>query len=428
MSRVRRLDLASGEALAPPVRLPNGSWRLQGYATRAGVFKYFNPDGTERLEFRPPEEVEKSAAGLTHCVVTHRHPPEGYVTPATAGKHGRGLVLESKWDAASQRVPVDTVVTDQRLLDALSAGEQELSAGYSANVEPRAGEWEGQRYTHVQTDIQYNHLAVVPSGRAGPECAMRLDAEGNVETPPIPRLPVPPIDTPAVPPSHVGARDTPPSSEGKKEQPMEEVEVTLDGKTFKVPKAVADALAAEKAKWEAATNAAKGAVTTKETELETVKLDAKTKLDAAAGEVKDLKVKLASESGEVEKLKKLHADAANPEAVEKKVTERVELITRAKPVLGEKYDFAKAVPFQVHCDALDKLLEGKEPLKQMLADFKLAKDERGVAVLFSTEMARFDADGGKLGPAHAPPTTPPGGDVFLKGQNDLKERQRAQQK
>lgn len=442
MSRVRRVDLASGEALAPPQRLPNGSWRLQGYATRAGVFRYLNPDGSERFEFRPPEEVEKSAAGLTHCVVTHRHPPEGYVTPATAGKHGRGLVLESRWDAGTQRVPVDTVVTDQRLLDALAGGEQELSAGYSATVVDEAGEWQGQRYTHRQTDIAYNHLAVVPKGRAGPECAMRLDAEGNVETPPIPRLPVPSIDTPAVLPSHVGTPATTPSSEGKKEQPME-VEVEVDGVVFKVPGPLAERINALKAKLAekaGAATAAKVELDTKAGEVAALKTDKadllkdkaalQARVDAAEGKAKDLEVKLASESSELEKVKKLHADAADPAKVAEAVKARVGLITRATPVLGANYDFTKADTFQVHCDALDKLLEGKDDLKKMKADFTAAKDERSMAVLFQAEMARFDAAGGKLGTHHAPPGGPQatgGGDQFADLQKRILEKQRKAQ-
>lgn len=442
MSRVRRLDLATGEALAPPVRLPNGSWRLQGYATRAGVFRYLNPDGSERFEFRPPEEVEKSAAGLTHCVVTHRHPPEGYVTPTTAGQHGRGLVLESKWDAPSMRVPVDTVITDQRLLDALAGDEQELSAGYSASVTEEAGEWEGQPYTHVQRDIQYNHLAVVKRGRAGPECAMRLDAEGHVETPPIPRLPVPSIDTPAVSPSHVGARVTPPSSEGMKEQPME-VEVEVDGVTFKVPAALAERINALKAKLAEKANAAQAAkveVDSKAGEVAALKVDKADLLkdkaaltaraDAAEGKAKDLEVRLASETSELEKVKKLHADAADPAKVAETVKARVSLITRATPVLGANYDFTTADTFKVHCDALDKLLEGKEDLKKMAAEFTTAKDERSMAVLFNTEMARFDAAGGKLGTPHAPPGQRPGAgsvDPYAELQKKLQEKQRKAQ-
>lgn len=435
MSRVRRIDLSAGESLAPPVRLPNGSWRLQGYATRAGVFRYLNPDGSERWEFRPPEEVEKSAAGLALCLLTHRHPPEGYVTPATAGKYQRGMVLESRWDGATQRVPVDTVVTDQRLLDALADGEQELSAGYSASVTEEAGEWQGQRYTHVQRAMEYNHLAVVPHGRAGPECAIRLDAEGNAEPPAIPPLPVPSIDTPAVLPSNVGDRATPPSEEGNEEQPME-VEIVVKGKTFKVPKELADALAAEKAELEEKAKTAQTVVTAREGELATVRADvtkkdgelATVRADAAKkeGEVKELGVRLDSATAELERMKKERTDAAGSEVIEKKVTERVDLITRAKPVLGEKYEFAKASTFTVHCDTLDKLLEGKEALKKKFTAWKEAKDERSVAVLFDTEMSRFDAGETQLGGAHGQAHPPAGNvdDAIHKAQEELRKRQR----
>lgn len=429
MTRLRRLDTLGTEALASPVQLPNGSWRLQGYATRAGVLRYLNPDGTERLEFRPPEEVEKTAAGLALCVLTHRHPPEGYVTPETAGKYQRGMVLDSKWDATSQRVPVDTVVTDQRLLDALSAGVSELSAGYSATVTEEPGEWNGQRYTHVQRDIQYNHLAVVERGRAGPDCALRLDAEGNVEPPAIPPIPVPSIDTPAVPPSNVGNRATPPSPEGSTEEQRMDVTIEIGGKTFTVPKALADALTAERAAMEEKMKASQTALTTREGEMAAVKSDLQQKVDAAAREAAALKssldaatVKLDSANSEVERLKKERNDAASPEKLAALVDERVELVARAGKVLGTNYNFKAAAssPHQVRVDALDKLLESKPDLKAKLNGYTPEQ----VSALFDVEMARFDAGETKLGPAHAPPpAAPPMKDPFLDAQEALRKKQ-----
>lgn len=449
MTRVRRVDLVGGEALAAPVQLPNGTWVLEGYATRAGVLRYLNTDGTERLEFRPPEEVEKAAANLALCVLTHNHPPEGYVTPATAGKYQRGTVLEARWDSGSLRMPVRCHVTDKRLLDALAAGESELSPGYEATVTEEVGEWQGQRYTHVQRDIQHNHLAVVRRGRAGPECAMRLDAAGNVEVPPIPPIPVPPIDTLAVSPSNVGNRVTPPSSEGK-EQPME-VEVVIGGTTFKVPEALAKALEVEKKKWEEAARTAQATVTAKDGELAQVKADVAKKdaeattlaqkADAAEKAAKEsraaadvLKARVDSAEAEAERLKKERNDAASPEVVGRLVAERVALITHAKRVLGDAYDYtgekaretkadaAPPTPHRIRMDTLEKLLEGKPTLKAKLPTY----NEAQVAALFEVEMARFDAEGGRLGPSHSAPPgggTPPGVDPFLAHQQKLMEKQ-----
>lgn len=439
--RVRRIDTSGNEALKQPVRLPNGSWVLEGYATRAGVLRYLNPDGSERLEFRPPEEVEKAAANLSHCVLTHRHPPEGYVTPATAGARQRGVVLDAAWDADSRRVPVRCLVTDQRLLDALSEGTKELSPGYEASVTEEPGEWEGQRYTHVQRDIHHNHLAVVEAGRAGPECAFRLDAEGHVDVEDVPSLPVPAIDTHTVVASNDDTTATPPSPEGNpEEKTMADVKVTIAGKEFLVPEAVAQAIAEEGRSWEAKVKEAQEKATKTEGEVGELKLELdqekkegeelEKKLDAADQEKKTLSVRLVAEQEEVKRLKQLHTDAADPVKFQAQVDAKVSLVRQAEKVLGANYDFAKRSTFEVHCDALDKLVEGKEGLKKVVEGFKAAKDTVSVAALYTSEMARFDAGDVTLGGSHgsAPGAPEVGVDFFLGHQQAIIKRQRGEKK
>lgn len=52
---------------------------------------------------------------------------------------------------------------------------RELSYGYDAEVVEEFGVFDGEPYTHRQKDIRYNHVAVVPEGRAGPLVRMRID-------------------------------------------------------------------------------------------------------------------------------------------------------------------------------------------------------------------------------------------------------------
>src|SRR5688500_3537555 len=64
--------------LGPPVELPNGWLKAEGFLTRAGVFAYSNPDGSERLELRPEEEVfdVDSIKSLALVPFTDDHPIE----------------------------------------------------------------------------------------------------------------------------------------------------------------------------------------------------------------------------------------------------------------------------------------------------------------------------------------------------------------
>jgi hypothetical protein len=58
----------------------------------------------------------------------------------------------------------------------------ELSCGYRCDLDPTPGTWRGQAYDAVQRNIVYNHVGLGPAGwgRAGAECAIRLDGEEDV--------------------------------------------------------------------------------------------------------------------------------------------------------------------------------------------------------------------------------------------------------
>src|SRR5690606_38431799 len=88
--RVVRFDIGS---LKPAKRHPAGYLEVDGYLTRIGVFVYRNPDGSERREFRPPEEVFKgsSLASFARIPVTDGHPPT-LLDAANAAQYARGLV------------------------------------------------------------------------------------------------------------------------------------------------------------------------------------------------------------------------------------------------------------------------------------------------------------------------------------------------
>lgn len=54
----------------------------------------------------------------------------------------------------------------------IANGKKELSCGYRCRYERTAGSFKGQAYDYVQRDIRGNHLALVDTGRMGPDVAV----------------------------------------------------------------------------------------------------------------------------------------------------------------------------------------------------------------------------------------------------------------
>jgi len=160
---------AAGYLRVPPSRL-----------TRTGVFAYVQPDGSTRRELRHPDQVfdAESLDSLRMIPVTHRHP--GDLDATKARDFARGAVGDSvTHDDDSVLAPIG--IFDAELIAAIEAGESELSCGYHCDFDATPGEWNGQAYDGIQTQIRYNHLAVVPRGRAGHTVALKLDSATEVK-------------------------------------------------------------------------------------------------------------------------------------------------------------------------------------------------------------------------------------------------------
>ena len=141
--------------------------------TRTGVFVYHNADGSERREYRPPEEVfrEGSLKAYKGLPITNGHP--GKVTSANAANHTVGTVLgEARQDGGN--LIADIVIHNPA---AVNAGNRELSVGYELDLDETPGTSpDGERYDAVQRNIRPNHLAIVKKGRAG---VARLNMDGD---------------------------------------------------------------------------------------------------------------------------------------------------------------------------------------------------------------------------------------------------------
>ena len=154
-------------------RLADGRLRVRATFSRTGPLNYLRADGTLQTEHVTADELFRTdsldTAGL--APVTLGHPSEGMVTPANWKKYAVGAsgskVVANRADGL---VDVVFVVGDEEAIAAIEGGKAtEVSAGYSTLVEQRGdGRW-------YQTNRQYNHLALVEHGRAGPSVRLHLD-------------------------------------------------------------------------------------------------------------------------------------------------------------------------------------------------------------------------------------------------------------
>lgn len=152
---------------------------IPAFLTRTGVFPYSQVDGTVRRELRLPGEVFRpdSLASLRYATVTDLH-PEAPVDSASWRTHAIGTVGS---DVKQEGVFVasEIIIHDKAAIDRIDKGERnELSCGYSCDLESNAGVYEGQSYDAIQRNIRYNHVAIGPNGwgRAGCDVKLRLDS------------------------------------------------------------------------------------------------------------------------------------------------------------------------------------------------------------------------------------------------------------
>ena len=138
---------------------------------RTGILEYRNVDGSIRREYRPPEEAFNvdSLASIRGKPITQLH--HGLVTSANYfNSHPVGTVIsDGRQDGNNIRADV--------VIYSLDTEDRELSCGYQAELEETPGVTpEGEHYDAIQRNIRYNHLAIVPRGRAG---NARLNMDGN---------------------------------------------------------------------------------------------------------------------------------------------------------------------------------------------------------------------------------------------------------
>lgn len=143
---------------------------------RVGLLRYLNADGSERIEYRPPEEAfnADSLKSIRGKPITLGH--KAMVNSKNADKLPIvGTVLsEGVQDGENIRADVS--------IYSLPTAARELSCGYSLDLDETPGTTpDGKRYDAVQRNIRYNHLAIVPKGRAG-NARLNMDGDQIIES------------------------------------------------------------------------------------------------------------------------------------------------------------------------------------------------------------------------------------------------------
>lgn len=135
----------------------------------------FKPGDVVRV-YRHADEVfaKDSLASITRLPVTVDHPAEE-VTAANwqqlaVGEVGDAYATEPEW------IVVNPMIKDAGAAKAARTTHQEISMGYSAAIVPAR---DGLEADFEQKGIRYNHLALVPKGRAG-EMARIGDSWGAI--------------------------------------------------------------------------------------------------------------------------------------------------------------------------------------------------------------------------------------------------------
>jgi hypothetical protein len=170
----------------------NGSLVMQARAARGGNVQDYlgaevgKPEMAVVRVYRDADEVfhKDSLKTFAHKAVTLGHPAEP-VTSRTWKDVARGHTGDEVLrDGEFVKIPM--LVADQVAIDAVRGGTRELSMGYQCDLDFTAGTSpSGEVYDARQVHITIDHVAIVPLGRAGPDCRIGdgLPADGKTMRP-----------------------------------------------------------------------------------------------------------------------------------------------------------------------------------------------------------------------------------------------------
>ena len=306
MKTVKRYD--SMYLVAGAVTTAEGYLLDSPIVARTGIYIYKLPDGKERREYRPPEEVFANDAmeSFKNKPITVLHPKGGKVTSENAHKLAIGVITSSAYRKGDTNLACDIVIHSPQEIK----NYRELSVGYSVDLEETSGITpNGEHYDAIQHNIRCNHLAVVPSARAGRQARLNLDGDEIVEI------------------------------EGEKM-----AKIRIDSKEFEVEESVAAHISALTMKADAA-QAKCDTVTAERDKLKTDMADTTAKLDTMTAERDSLKAKVDAAEADKKQAVDKAVVAAKKEAKERAELEKTDgldnkalKVAVIKAVRGDSFD------------------------------------------------------------------------------------------
>ena len=179
LKRVRRLDCIHLDKDDRTYFTKEGYLVDHPILTSVGIFEYINKDGSIRRELRLPEYVFNEKSLETYrgkpIIITHE---AGAVDKNNVDKEQIGTILSNGYqDGDNVRAEIIIHNTDAMR----DSGLKELSLGYTLELIEKPGEWKGQPYDAIQTNIVINHLALVASARAGEQARLNIDGSNEPE-------------------------------------------------------------------------------------------------------------------------------------------------------------------------------------------------------------------------------------------------------
>jgi len=319
---------------------PEGYVRVRGTFSRSGCQTYTNPDGSKRVEYRPPEEVSRpdSLLSMGGLPVTLEHPPQ-LLTPDTVRQHTRGH-SGTQVEFTDGFVHGTVTLTDREAIEAVKRRDAvELSVGYRCEYDPTPGTApDGTRYDGVQRNISGNHLAVTGKGRAGSEVCLHFDS-ADAADPPIVAvsadlLPSLPEATPMPAPAQTTDRADMKRSSQSKANAEEEMDPAAmegdDGMAGDDDQEKEDGYGMGKGKKTRGDSATPGRSVPWEVYKATVE-------DLAAAELRF--DSLSEQLSELEQLVAERTDSApepDPELIQQLVAERVDVLEKAGELTGKR--------------------------------------------------------------------------------------------
>ncbi len=179
LRRVRRLDSIRLDADDRTYFTEEGYLVDHPVLTSVGIFEYRNPDGTVRRELRLPEHVFAEKSLKTYrgkpVIITHS---AGKISKNNVDREQIGTILSNGYQD-NDDVRAEIIIHNTDAMK--SSGLKELSLGYNLDLIEEPGEWNGQPYDAVQTNIVINHLALVANARAGDQARLNIDGSDEPE-------------------------------------------------------------------------------------------------------------------------------------------------------------------------------------------------------------------------------------------------------